>query len=112
MTAHDQMRAMLDQLMGTARNGEFFTLTPSPTWSHKIEKKILRFLGEPQYAIKFSDNKVCKSFLVGCCPHDILATTVSTLISPSIRSSGSLGKKSYSLSFEHPPISLSLSLFP
>lgn len=51
MTAHDQMRAMLDQLMGTARNGE------------------------PQNAVKFSDSRVCKSFLVGCCPHDILATT-------------------------------------
>lgn len=23
MTAHDQMRAMLDQLMGTGRNGKF-----------------------------------------------------------------------------------------
>ncbi len=23
MTAHDQMRAMLDQLMGTSRNGEY-----------------------------------------------------------------------------------------
>ena len=40
---------------------------------HKI------FSGEPQNAIKFSDSRVCKSFLVGCCPHDILATTVSRL---------------------------------
>ncbi|XP_070493515.1 putative RNA-binding protein Luc7-like 2 isoform X1 [Chironomus tepperi] len=51
MTAHDQMRAMLDQLMGTGRNGEVSN------------------------SIKFSDARVCKSFLVGCCPHDILATT-------------------------------------
>lgn len=32
MTAHDQMRAMLDQLMGTGRNGEqevSFSLTTS-----------------------------------------------------------------------------------
>lgn len=35
------------------------------------------FLGETNNAVKFSDPKVCKSFLVGCCPHDILATTVS-----------------------------------
>ncbi|XP_065081044.1 putative RNA-binding protein Luc7-like 1 [Ochlerotatus camptorhynchus] len=52
MTAHDQMRAMLDQLMGTARNGE-----------------------SNRYSTKFYDNKVCKSFLLGCCPHEILAST-------------------------------------
>lgn len=43
-------------------------------------KKLSVFLGEPEFAMKFNDNKVCKSFLVGCCPHDILATTVSTQI--------------------------------
>jgi hypothetical protein len=52
MTAHDQMRAMLDQLMGTARNGE--------------EEKI---------SVRFDDPQVCKSFLLGCCPHEILAST-------------------------------------
>uniref|UniRef100_A0A1Q3F3S9 Putative rna-binding protein luc7-like 2 n=1 Tax=Culex tarsalis TaxID=7177 RepID=A0A1Q3F3S9_CULTA len=52
MTAHDQMRAMLDQLMGTARNGE-----------------------TNRYSTKFYDNKVCKSFLLGCCPHEILQST-------------------------------------
>ncbi|KAG5679742.1 hypothetical protein PVAND_009286 [Polypedilum vanderplanki] len=51
MTAHEQMKNLLDELMGTARNGE------------------------PQNAVKFTDSDVCKSFLVGCCPHDILATT-------------------------------------
>ena len=30
MTAHDQMRAMLDQLMGTGRNGKFFTSKFTP----------------------------------------------------------------------------------
>lgn len=36
------------------------------------------FLGEgDRYALKFHDSKVCKSFLIGCCPHDILASTVS-----------------------------------
>ncbi|XP_035905294.1 putative RNA-binding protein Luc7-like 2 isoform X3 [Anopheles stephensi] len=52
MSAHDQMRAMLDQLMGTARNGE-----------------------TNRYSVKFYDSKVCKSFLLGCCPHEILAST-------------------------------------
>jgi len=44
------MRAMLDQLMGTARNGE-------------------------TQSIKYNDPKVCKSFLLACCPHEILAAT-------------------------------------
>ncbi|CAG7822854.1 unnamed protein product [Allacma fusca] len=52
MSAHDQIRAMLDQLMGTSRNGE--------------EEKI---------TVKFDDPRVCKSFLLGCCPHEILAST-------------------------------------
>ncbi|XP_068142239.1 putative RNA-binding protein Luc7-like 1 [Drosophila tropicalis] len=50
MSATDQMRAMLDQLMGTARNGD-------------------------ERQLKFSDTRVCKSFLLDCCPHDILAST-------------------------------------
>jgi len=50
MSASDQMRAMLDQLMGTQRNGE-------------------------SAGTKYSDPKVCKSFLLACCPHDILAAT-------------------------------------
>nr|SVE76596.1 EOG090X0BOE [Daphnia longispina] len=52
MSAKDQMRAMLDQLMGTTRDGE-----------------------SSRYNVKFSDPKVCKSFLLGCCPHEILAST-------------------------------------
>lgn len=51
MSATDQMRAMLDQLMGTTRNGE------------------------DGRGLKFSDARVCKSFLLDCCPHDILAST-------------------------------------
>lgn len=51
MSARDQMRAMLDQLMGTTRNGE------------------------DGRGLKFSDPRVCKSFLLDCCPHDILAST-------------------------------------
>ncbi|KAG7165459.1 RNA-binding protein Luc7-like 2-like [Homarus americanus] len=52
MSAHDQMRAMLDQLMGTSRNGD-----------------------DTRYRLKFSDPKVCKSFLLTCCPHEILSST-------------------------------------
>merc|ERR1719356_2126447 len=50
MTATDQMRAMLDQLMGTSRNGETTTT-------------------------RYDDKIVCKSFLLDCCPHDILSAT-------------------------------------
>jgi len=53
MSASEQMRAMLDQLMGTARNGP----------------------DSNQHGVKFTDHKVCKSFLYGCCPHEILAST-------------------------------------
>nr|CAI5822555.1 unnamed protein product [Callosobruchus analis] len=52
MTAHDQMRAMLDQLMGTGRNGE-----------------------SNRFHVKFNDPRVCKSFLLSCCPHEILSST-------------------------------------
>ncbi|KAK3089380.1 hypothetical protein FSP39_003155 [Pinctada imbricata] len=52
MSAQEQMRAMLDELMGTARDGE--------STRHKV---------------KFDDPRVCKSFLLGCCPHDILSST-------------------------------------
>jgi len=50
MSASDQMRAMLDQLMGTNRNGE-------------------------SSQIRYDDPRVCKSFLSACCPHEILAST-------------------------------------
>ncbi|KOB74526.1 putative splicing factor pTSR1, partial [Operophtera brumata] len=52
MSAHEQMRAMLDQLMGTSRNGE-----------------------ADRHAAKFYDDTVCKSFLLQCCPHEILSST-------------------------------------
>ncbi|KAL3877570.1 hypothetical protein ACJMK2_035279 [Sinanodonta woodiana] len=52
MSAHDQIRAMLDELMGTTRDGD-----------------------SNRYRVKFDDPRVCKSFLLGCCPHDILAST-------------------------------------
>ncbi|XP_064477915.1 putative RNA-binding protein Luc7-like 2 [Ornithodoros turicata] len=52
MSAHEQMRQMLDQLMGTGRDGE-----------------------NNRYKVHFTDPRVCKSFLLNCCPHDILAST-------------------------------------
>ncbi|GFO23520.1 RNA-binding protein luc7 1 [Plakobranchus ocellatus] len=52
MTAQDQIRAMLDELMGTSRDGD-----------------------NDKYRVKFDDPRVCKSFLLSCCPHDILAST-------------------------------------
>jgi len=53
MSASEQMRAMLDQLMGTARNGP----------------------KQSGHDIKFTDPSVCKSFLTTCCPHELLAST-------------------------------------
>ncbi|XP_061414522.1 putative RNA-binding protein Luc7-like 1 isoform X1 [Lethenteron reissneri] len=52
MSAQAQMRAMLDQLMGTARDGDV-----------------------SRQRIKFTDDVVCKSHLLDCCPHDTLAGT-------------------------------------
>ncbi|XP_061765174.1 putative RNA-binding protein Luc7-like 1 isoform X1 [Nerophis ophidion] len=52
MSAQAQMRALLDQLMGTARDGD-----------------------ETRQRVKFSDDRVCKSHLLNCCPHDILSGT-------------------------------------
>lgn len=46
------MRALLDQLMGTARDGD-----------------------ESRQRVKFTDERVCKSHLLNCCPHDILSGT-------------------------------------
>uniref|UniRef100_A0A673FTM4 Putative RNA-binding protein Luc7-like 1 n=1 Tax=Sinocyclocheilus rhinocerous TaxID=307959 RepID=A0A673FTM4_9TELE len=52
MSAQAQMRALLDQLMGTSRDGD-----------------------ESRQRVKFTDERVCKSHLLNCCPHDILSGT-------------------------------------
>lgn len=39
--------------------------------------------------MKFTDDRVCKSHLLDCCPHDILAGTVS--VASGIRDSGEEG---------------------
>uniref|UniRef100_A0A3B1JQJ7 Zgc:158803 n=1 Tax=Astyanax mexicanus TaxID=7994 RepID=A0A3B1JQJ7_ASTMX len=51
MSAQAQMRAMLDQLMGTGRDDSM------------------------RQRIKFTDERVCKSHLLESCPHDILSGT-------------------------------------
>ena len=33
---------------------------------------------ETRQRVKFTDERVCKSHLLNCCPHDILSGTVST----------------------------------
>ncbi|KAL3318014.1 putative RNA-binding protein Luc7-like 1 [Cichlidogyrus casuarinus] len=53
MSASDQMRAMLDELMGTNRDG----------------------LDNNTREISFDDPQVCKSYLLDCCPHEILSGT-------------------------------------
>uniref|UniRef100_A0A0X3NRI2 RNA-binding protein Luc7-like 1 n=2 Tax=Diphyllobothriidae TaxID=28843 RepID=A0A0X3NRI2_SCHSO len=50
MSATDQVRSLLDELMGTSRDGG-------------------------RRRIEFDDPRVCKSFLLDCCPHEILAGT-------------------------------------
>lgn len=54
----------------------------APWWSFSVrQSSYLPFLsGENKNTLKFSDGKVCKSFLIGCCPHDILASTVSLIL--------------------------------
>lgn len=40
------------------------------------------FAGEKKskFNVKFDDRSVCKSFLLGCCPHEILSATVSVYV--------------------------------
>ncbi len=54
MSAKDQIAQMLDELMGTTRNGE-----------------------ESSSSYRFDDRSVCRAFLLGCCPYVLLAQTVS-----------------------------------
>jgi hypothetical protein len=53
MSASDQMREMINQLMGT-----------DPSTDDGRDR------------LPFDDPRVCRNFLLGCCPHDILASTV------------------------------------
>uniref|UniRef100_A0A6G1SNP7 Putative RNA-binding protein Luc7-like 1 n=1 Tax=Aceria tosichella TaxID=561515 RepID=A0A6G1SNP7_9ACAR len=53
MSATEHMRAMLDGLMGTARDGS----------------------DAKRQHLHFTDSRVCRAFLLDCCPHDIFAST-------------------------------------
>lgn len=53
MSATEQMRAMLDGLMGTARDGS----------------------DSQRQHLHFTDARVCRAFLLDCCPHDIFTST-------------------------------------
>lgn len=52
MSAKDQIAQMLDELMGTTRNG-----------------------GESTSSYRFDDRSVCRAYLLGCCPYMLLAQT-------------------------------------
>lgn len=42
----------------------------------EIFSKFLFLFADEKPKIRFTDSKVCRTFLVGCCPHDILDSTV------------------------------------
>ncbi|XP_029446221.1 putative RNA-binding protein Luc7-like 2 isoform X4 [Rhinatrema bivittatum] len=101
MSAQAQMRAMLDQLMGTSRDGSMYLCLPTSICKGVSERPRIRraqrgntLCTQEQYSgrnggggavgthrdttrqrIKFSDERVCKSHLLNCCPHDILSGT-------------------------------------
>ncbi|GAB5568829.1 putative RNA-binding protein Luc7-like 2 isoform X7 [Prionailurus iriomotensis] len=62
MSAQAQMRAMLDQLMGTSRDAF-------------VTSNFVSARDTTRQRIKFSDDRVCKSHLLNCCPHDVLSGT-------------------------------------
>ena len=72
MLARDQMRAMLDELMGTCTNGEF----KINLLLFLLNKKPLLKGDDSENSIRYDDLNVCRAFLLGCCPHDILSATV------------------------------------
>ncbi|RDD36553.1 putative RNA-binding protein Luc7-like 2 [Trichoplax sp. H2] len=51
MSAHEHVRKLLDQLMGTSRDGE------------------------NKETLTFTDSRVCRAFLTGLCPHDLFTNT-------------------------------------
>lgn len=53
MSATEQMRAMLDSFMGTRRDGS----------------------DSKRQHLNFTDSRVCRAFLLDCCPHDIFSST-------------------------------------
>jgi hypothetical protein len=85
MSATEQMRAMLDGLMGTARDGS----------------------DAKRQHLHFTDSRVCRAFLLDCCPHDIFASTklelgeCSKVHDHALRADYLLANKSEDLRYEH-----------
>ncbi|KAM3914518.1 putative RNA-binding protein Luc7-like 2 isoform 3-T5 [Leptodactylus fuscus] len=94
MSAQAQMRALLDQLMGTSRDGSMYLCLPTSIRKGVSERPRIRRAQNTNFLIcnmryygsslsgdttrqriKFSDERVCKSHLLNCCPHDILSGT-------------------------------------
>ncbi|CAM4874206.1 unnamed protein product [Rotaria socialis] len=71
MTARDQIRAMLDQLMGS--DNANVTMNLSMLDFNKI--KFYSILGVTKSSMSFEDRRVCRPFLLNCCPHEILSGT-------------------------------------
>jgi len=71
-TAVDASGKSLLCILGTKRD--------SPIVSVAYFYFVKLFVGEKKskFDVKFDDRSVCKSFLLGCCPHDILSATVCT----------------------------------
>jgi hypothetical protein len=42
-----------------------------------IKRFVHQFLGVAQSSMSFEDRRVCRPFLLNCCPHEILTGTVS-----------------------------------
>lgn len=84
MSATEQMRAMLDGLMGTARDGS----------------------DAKRQHLHFSDPRVCRAFLLDCCPHDIFISTklelgeCSKVHDPALRADYLVANKAEDLGYE------------
>lgn len=70
------MRAMLDQLMGTDRTGgKCLMIVANCFGSLKCSSFVIDEGKKSQFY--FTDGRICKSFLLECCPNEVLAATVS-----------------------------------
>ena len=78
--ATDYMRAMLDELMGSGGGND----DGGEGKNIQLWHTIMVFGGVNRFysvSTKFKGRDVCRSFLLKCCPHEILNATVSTKIS-------------------------------
>ena len=77
MSAKDEMRAMLAQLMGTSEGW-----LPSVWFFRHLFHcyQLLRFAwlfsADTAPKVRFTERTVCRPFLLGCCPHEVLDSTV------------------------------------